>query len=80
MVTVEIPVSPTGFRVLTAILRHRDHGIDGMDRYALAECAHVDKSTVHALLRTFITAGWVSPSRRVALDTGVPQPTIPSTI
>ena len=30
MVAVPPPVTPTGFRVLTAMLRHREHGIDGM--------------------------------------------------
>ena len=65
MVTVEI-VTPTGFQVLAAMLRHRE---TGMDRYAVAECSQADESTVHALLRTFINAGWVTPSRRNAPDT-----------
>ena len=65
MVAVEYPVTPTGFRVLTAMLRHRDHGVEGMDRYAIAECVRADKSTVHTLLRGFIEAGWVAPDRSV---------------
>ena len=76
MVATAHPVTPTGFRVLTAMLRHREHGIEGMNRYALAECARADKSTVHTLLRGFIGAGWVTASRSADRETGVPKPTI----
>ena len=76
MVAVPHPVTPTGFRVLTAMLRHREHGIDGIDRYALAVCAKADKSTVHTLLRSFIGVGWVTPSRSNDPVTGVPNATI----
>ena len=37
MVAVECPVTSTGFRVLTAMFRHRDHGIEDLDRYALVD-------------------------------------------
>lgn len=76
MLAVETRVTPVGFRVLTAMLRHRDHGVDGMNRYALALCVQADKSTVHNLLRSFISAGWVSASRSHDEETGVPNPTI----
>ena len=73
MVAIAHPVTPTGFCVLTAMLRHRDHGIEGMNRYARAECARADKSTVHTLLRGFISAGWVIAFRSVDGETGVPH-------
>ena len=40
MVAVECPVTSTGFRVLTAMFRHRDHGIEDLDRYALVDQHH----------------------------------------
>ena len=76
MVAVECPVTSTGFRVLTAMFRHRDHGIEDLDRYALAECVRADKSTVHSVLRDFVRAGWVTAARSADPKTGGPNPTI----
>ena len=76
MVGVQCPVAPTGLRILAAMLRHRDLGIDGMDRHALAEYVKADPGTVHKQLRGFIGAGWVSPYRSVDPNTGGPCPTI----
>ena len=76
MVSVRTPVTPTGFRVLAVMLRHRDYGVDDMDRYALAQRARADKSTVHTILRGFIEAGWGTHSRSVDADTGVPHRTV----
>ena len=69
-------VTPTGFKVLAAMLRHRDHGVDGVTKYFLADCVQADKSTVHILLRGFIDAGWVAADRSVDPETCVPHPTI----
>ena len=76
MVTIERAVTPTGFKVLLAMIRFRDHGVEGMNRYALAVCVKAGPSTVHYALRGFIQAGWVAPSRSVDPETGVPNPTI----
>ena len=76
MVAAELPATSTGFRVLAAMLRHRDHGIEGLDRYALSECTKKGRSTVHAVLRDFIRAGWVTADQSVCPETGGPCPTI----
>ena len=76
MVAVDPPVTPTGFKVITAMRRYRDRGIEGVDRYTLAECVKAGNSTVHALLRTYINAGWVISLPMVDAETGGPCPTI----
>ena len=73
MVATKRLVTPTGFRVLAAMLRYRDHGIAGLDRKALAECARADKSTVHTLLRGFIDVGWVQAFRSNIPGTSIPR-------
>ena len=58
------------------MLRYRDHGVEGMNRYVLAVSVKAGPNTVHCALPSFIHEGWVTADRSVGPETGVPNPTV----
>ena len=76
MVATSHHITPTGSRILSEMHSQRAKGVDGMNKYALAECAKADQRTVHSLLRGFMDGGWVTAERSVDPDTCVPHATI----
>ena len=76
MATIELGVTPTGFKVLLAMLRFREHGVENTNRYVLAVCVKACPSTVRCALRGFIEQRWVTASRSVDPETGVNNPTV----